>query len=168
LFLPLQSSKEGDVYEVPISVAKMSQLVAETLDGDEEDESDEVKDIPLPNVSANVLSKVIEFCKHYQEEAMTSIQTPLKSSKLEDLVQQWYADFVKIEKNMLFDLVAAANFMDIKPLLDLTCLAVSILIKGKSAVELREMFNISSDFSPEEDAQIKKENGWVEKENSEP
>jgi S-phase kinase-associated protein 1 len=164
----LQSSKEGDVYEVPISVAKMSQLVAETLDGDEDDESDEVKDIPLPNVSANVLQKVIEFCKHYQEEPMTSIQTPLKSSKLEDLVQQWYADFVKIEKNMLFDLVAAANFMDIKPLLDLTCLAVSILIKGKSAVELREMFNISSDFSPEEDAQIKKENGWVEKENSEP
>jgi S-phase kinase-associated protein 1 len=164
----MQSSKEGDVYEVPISVAKMSQLVAETLDGDEDDESDEVKDIPLPNVSANVLQKVIEFCKHYQEEPMTSIQTPLKSSKLEDLVQQWYADFVKIEKNMLFDLVAAANFMDIKPLLDLTCLAVSILIKGKSAVELREMFNISSDFSPEEDAQIKKENGWVEKENSEP
>jgi S-phase kinase-associated protein 1 len=146
----------------------MSQLVAETLDGDEDDESDEVKDIPLPNVSANVLQKVIEFCKHYQEEPMTSIQTPLKSSKLEDLVQQWYADFVKIEKNMLFDLVAAANFMDIKPLLDLTCLAVSILIKGKSAAELREMFNISSDFSPEEDAQIKKENGWVEKENSEP
>jgi S-phase kinase-associated protein 1 len=166
-YIFVQSSKEGDVYEVPISVAKMSQLVAETLDGDEDDESDEVKDIPLPNVSANVLQKVIEFCKHYQEEPMTSIQTPLKSSKLEDLVQQWYADFVKIEKNMLFDLVAAANFMDIKPLLDLTCLAVSILIKGKSAVELREMFNISSDFSPEEDAQIKKENGWVEKENAE-
>jgi S-phase kinase-associated protein 1 len=140
----------------------MSQLVAETLEGDEGDDSDEVKDIPLPNVSASVLQKVIEFCKHYQEEAMTAIQTPLKSSKLEELVQQWYADFVKIEKNMLFDLVAAANFMDIKPLLDLTCLAVSILIKGKSAAELREMFNISSDFSPEEDAQIKKENAWVE------
>jgi S-phase kinase-associated protein 1 len=143
-------------------VAKMSQLVAETLEGDEDDDSDEVKDIPLPNVAANVLAKVIEYCKHYQEEPMTAIQTPLKSSKLEDLVQQWYADFVKIEKNMLFDLVAAANFMDIKPLLDLTCLAVSILIKGKSAVELREMFNISSEFSPEEDAQIKKENAWVE------
>jgi S-phase kinase-associated protein 1 len=40
--------------------------------------------------------------------------------------------------------------MDIKPLLDLTCLAVSILIKGKSAGELREMFNISSDLATEE------------------
>lgn len=51
------------------------------------------------------------------------------------------------------DLVAAANFMDIKPLLDLTCLAVSIMIKGKSAAELREMFNISPEFTPEEEAQ---------------
>ena len=30
---------------------------------------------------------------------------------------------------MLFDLVTAANFMDIKAMLDLTCLAVSVLIK---------------------------------------
>lgn len=30
---------------------------------------------------------------------------------------------------MMFELVTAANFMDIKPLLDLTCLAVSVLIK---------------------------------------
>jgi hypothetical protein len=31
--------------------------------------------------------------------------------------QSWYATFVKVDRNMLFDLVAAANFMDIKPLL---------------------------------------------------
>jgi len=155
-------SKEGDVYEVPIQVAKMSQLVAETFEGEEDEDNDEVKDVPLFNVTAEVLGKVIEYCKHYQEEPMTQIQTPLKSSKLEDLVQPWYAEYVKVPRNLLFDLVAAANFMDIKPLLDLTCLAVSILIKGKSAAELREMFNISSDLSPEEEAQIQRENQWVE------
>ena len=155
-------SKEGDVYEVPVHVAKMSQLVAETFEGEEDEDNDEISDVPLPNVTAQVLEKVIEYCKHYQEEPMTPIQTPLKSSKLEDLVQQWYADYVKLSKNMLFDLVAAANFMDIKPLLDLTCLAVSILIKGKSAAELREMFNISSELTPEEEAQIQRENEWVE------
>lgn len=141
----------------------MSNLVNETFDDNEdEDESDEPKQVPLPNVSTPILEKVIDYCKHYQEEPMTPIQTPLKSSKLEDLVQSWYADFVKVDKNVLFDLVAAANFMDIKPLLDLTCLAVSILIKGKSAAELREMFNISSEFSPEEEAQIARENQFVE------
>jgi S-phase kinase-associated protein 1 len=148
-------SKEGDAYEVPMAVAKMSVLVADTFDADEDDdEAEPVKDFPLPNVTSGVLEKVIEFCKHFQEEPMTTIQTPLKSSKLEDLVQQWYADFVKVPKTLLFDLVAAANYMDIKPLLDLTCLAVSILIKGKSAAELRSMFNLSDELSHEEEAQM--------------
>jgi S-phase kinase-associated protein 1 len=162
----LKTSKEGDVYEVPLSVAKMSKLVDETLSDDDKDDddtddgasggsSDEYREIPLPNVTAVVLQKVVDYCTHYQQvEAMATIQTPLRSGRLEDLVQPWYADFVKVEKELLFDLVAAANFMDIQPLLDLTCLAVSILIKGKSAVELREMFNISNEHSQVESEAI--------------
>ena len=138
-------------------------LVHLAVDEDDEDDQDaEVKEIPLPNVAAPVLEKVIEFCNHYSTEEMTPIQTPLKSSKLEELVQPWYATYVKTDKNMLFDLVAAANFMDIKPLLDLTCLAVAILIKGKSADELREMFNISAEFTAEEEAAQQQENQFVE------
>jgi S-phase kinase-associated protein 1 len=143
----------------------MSQLVKETLGDDDDLDGDEKNpDIPLPNVSADVLGKVIEFCRHYQQtDEMRPIQTPLKSSKLEELVQEWYAEFVQVDKNLLFDLVAAANFMDIKPLLDLTCLAVSIMIKGKSATELRHMFNISHEYSAEEQAQIARENNrWIE------
>ena len=107
----------------------MSTLVATTIDDDAEEDEDEVREIPLPNVKDAVLTKVIEYCTHYKEEPMTPIQTPLKSSKIEDLVQPWYAEFVKVEQVLLFELVTAANFMDIKPLLDLTCLAVSVLIK---------------------------------------
>lgn len=76
-----------------------------------------------------MLTKVLEYCTHHQQEEMTPIQTPLKSSKIEDLVQPWYAEYVEVEQSMLFELVTAANYMDIKPLLDLTCLAVSIYIK---------------------------------------
>lgn len=60
---------------------------------------------------------------------MTNITTPLKSNRIEEIVQEWYAEFVDVEQMMLFELVTAANFMDIKQLLDLTCLAVSVLIK---------------------------------------
>lgn len=160
----VQVSKEGDVYEVPRKVGLMSCLVKETLgDEDEDDDEDSMTEIPLPNVRSVVLVKVIEYCKHYQEEEMRQIQTPLKADKLKDLVQQWYADFVQVDRTLLFDLVAAANFMDIKPLLDLTCLAVAIQIKGKSAQELRQMFNISNEYTPEEQAQIANENEWVER-----
>lgn len=32
------------------------------------------------------------------------------------------------------------------------------MIKGKTAEEIRKTFNITNDFTPEEEAQIKKEN----------
>lgn len=108
----------------------MSSLVATTIDDDDEDDDeDNVREIPLPNVKNAVLIKVIEYCTHYKEEAMNPIKTPLQSSKLEELVQAWYVNFVKVEKDFLFELVTAANFMDIKPMLDLTVLAVCIFIK---------------------------------------
>jgi S-phase kinase-associated protein 1 len=136
----------------------MSQMVADFI----EDDDDTDTGVPITNVRAPVLTKVIEYCTHYQEEAMTPITTPLKSSRIEDLVQPWYANFVQVEQPMLFELVTAANYMDIKSLLDLTCLAVSIYIKGKSAEELRRIFNISDEFSPEEEEQVREENSWAE------
>ena len=120
----------------------MSKLVETTID-DEIDE--DVQEIPLPNVKATVLTKVIEYCTHYMTvEPMTPINTPIKSAKIEEVVQGWYADFVKVEQMLLFELVTAANFMDIKPLLDLSCFAVAVLIKGKSAEEIRKIFNINN------------------------
>jgi len=154
-------SKEGERFQVDTNVAKMSKLVESTID-EEDDDDDQLNDICLPNVKASVLAKVIEYCEHYQTDKMTAITTPLKSSKIEDLVQPWYADYVKVEQVMLFELVTAANFMDIKPLLDLTCLAVSVYIKGKSPEELRRIFNLSNEFTPEEEAQVREENKWAE------
>ena len=52
--------------------------------------------------------------------------------------------------------------MDIKPLLDLTCAKVASMIKGKTAEEIRVVFNIKNDFTPEEEAQVMEENGWAE------
>ena len=60
---------------------------------------------------------------------VTTISAPLKSNRIDEIVQEWFARFVDVDQQLLFELVTAANFMDIKPLLDLTCLAVSVLIK---------------------------------------
>lgn len=126
-------SKEGDTFDVPIEIAKLSNLVITTLGGDDDNDNaennEEAIEIPLPNVRTQVLAKVIEYCTHFHTEPMTPITTPLKSTKIDEIVQEWYADFVDIDQIMLFELVTAANFMDIKALLDLTCLAVSVLIK---------------------------------------
>ena len=143
----------------------MSELVKTMMDedgDDDDDDDDAVAEIPLPNVKASVLKKVIDFCEHHKAEPMTEIEKPLKSAVMSEVVQKWYADFVNVEQVLLFELILAANYMDIKPLLDLTCATVASMIKGKTPEEIRRTFNIANDFSPEEEAQVREENKWCE------
>ena len=139
----------------------MSELVKGMIDEDQDGDED-INEIPLPNVKAVVLQKVIEFCKKYRDEPMNEIEKPLKSANMKEVVQEWFAEFVNVEQSLLFELILAANYMDIKPLLDLTCATVASMIKGKTPEEIRKTFNISNDFSPEEEAQVREENKWCE------
>jgi S-phase kinase-associated protein 1 len=85
-----------------------------------------------------------------------------QSPNMADVVPEWDAKFVDIKQELLFELILAANYMDIKSLLDLTCAKVASMIKGKTPEEIRKTFNIANDFTPEEEAQIREENKWVE------
>ncbi|KAL7511166.1 hypothetical protein ACHAXN_008047, partial [Cyclotella atomus] len=153
-----QVSKEGDIFPLSIEIAKLSNLVVTTLGEEEEHDTDDEDgnnvEIPLSNVRSSVLEKVVQYCVHYSKEPMTPITTPLQTLDMAKIVQKWYADFVDVDQVMMFELVTAANFMDIKPLLDLTCLAVSFYIKGKSADEIRRIFNISNESVSQQDAVI--------------
>merc|ERR1712167_392452 len=115
---------------------------------DEEAEEEDAQEIPLPNVK----STVIEFCQHHKDDPMAEIEKPLKSATMHEVVSEWDANFVDIEQELLFELILAANYMDIKSLLDLTCAKVASMIKGKTPEEIRKTFNIVNDFTPEEEA----------------
>mmetsp|Transcript_15739 Transcript_15739/g.17771 ORF Transcript_15739/g.17771 Transcript_15739/m.17771 type:complete len:168 (-) Transcript_15739:352-855(-) len=151
-------SQEKEKFPVSKEVAEMSNLVKEMT----EDEEDEDSDIPLPNVSSRVLKKVIEFCQHHEKEKMPEIEKPLKSSNMAEVVSDWDAKFVEVEQELLFQLILAANYMDIKSLLDLSCAKVASMIKGKTPEEIRKTFNITNDFTPEEECTVREENKWSE------
>ncbi|OQR85536.1 S-phase kinase-associated protein 1A [Achlya hypogyna] len=140
-------SQDGDSFEVTQAVACVSELV-KTMIADEEDE-DGVREIPLPNVKSPVLAKVIEFCAHHVNNPMADIEKPLKSGDLADVVSEWDAAFVDIDQEVLFEVILAANYMDIKSLLDLACAKVATLIKGKTSDEIREMFHIEKPVEEE-------------------
>jgi ribosomal protein L11 len=65
-------SQEGESFDVPVEVAKMSALVSNMID--EEADSSEIQDIPLPNVKSIYLSKVVEFCQHHKANPMEEIE----------------------------------------------------------------------------------------------
>ncbi|KAA8545417.1 hypothetical protein F0562_020201 [Nyssa sinensis] len=55
------------------------------------------------------------------------------------------------KKECEFLAMQAANYLNIKSLLDLTCQTVADMIKGKTPEEIRKTFNIKNDFTPEEE-----------------
>jgi S-phase kinase-associated protein 1 len=69
---------------------------------------------------------------------------------------------LKVDQGTLFELILAANYLDIKGLLDVTCKTVANMIKGKSPEQIRQTFNIKNDFTQAEEEQVRKENEWCE------
>jgi len=116
--------------------------------------------IPLPNVTGKILQKVVEYCKYHNEHPDTPSDSEKKDEKRTDDIIPWDKEFCDVDQATLFELILAANYLDIKPLLDLTCKTVANMIKGKTPEEIRKTFNIKNDFTPEEEEQIRKENEW--------
>ncbi|KAI3944996.1 hypothetical protein MKX01_028378 [Papaver californicum] len=74
---------------------------------------------------------------------------------------KWDKELVNVDQETLFSLIMAANYLNIKNLLDLTCRTVADMIKGKTPEEIRQTFNIKNDFTPEEEEEVRKENQWA-------
>lgn len=87
-----------------------------------------------------------------------AVSSEEKEVSKEDELEKWVAEFVKVDNVTLFELVHAANYLDIKNLLELTCKTVAKIMHGKTSEQIRRTFKIGNDFSPEEEEEIRKEN----------
>merc|ERR1711907_553982 len=142
-------SKQEEIFEVAKDVACRSVTVKNMVEDTGSDAP-----VPLPMVDSKILIKVIEYCKYHHEGEANN--TP------EDETTAWDKEFVKVDDETLFNMILAANYLDIKPLLDLTCKTVADEIKGKTPEEIRVRFNIKNDFTPEEEEEVRRENAWCE------
>jgi len=143
-------SSDGESFEVDEAVALESQTIKHMIEDDCADNG-----IPLPNVTSKILAKVIEYCKKHVDAAKPDEKVT------EEELKTWDQDFVKVDQATLFDLILAANYLNIKNLLDLTCQTVADMIKGKTPEEIRKTFNIKNDFTPEEEEEVRRENQWA-------
>jgi len=150
-------SKEGDSFTITRQQAELSELLKPFIAEGSGDEP-----VPVPDVSSKVIKYIIQFMENYVADPMKDIEKPLKSTIMKEVVQEWYAEFVEGADKDMFELILGANFMDIKPLLELTCAYTASKIKGKSPEEIRKIFDVTNDFTPEEEAQIREENKWCE------
>ena len=110
-------SKQEEIFEVEKEVACRSVTVKNMIEDTGLDTP-----VPLPMVDSKILIKVIEYCKYHHKGESDSLP--------EDEKNVWDKDFVKVDDETLFNLILAANYLDIKSLLDLTCKTVADEIKG--------------------------------------
>ena len=148
-------SSDGEKIEISVNAAKRSFLIKGILDDYPDDE-----EIPLNNIKSNILNKIKEYLEYYKNFEPKKIKKSLPSKDFKECVDEWDNNYINVKINMIFDLILGANYMDIKPLLELASSKVASIIKSKTTEEIRKTFNIINDFTPEEEQQIIKENKW--------
>ncbi|XP_041010088.1 LOW QUALITY PROTEIN: SKP1-like protein 1A [Juglans microcarpa x Juglans regia] len=141
-------SSDGETFEVNEAVAIESQTIKNGIEDTCTDDG-----IPLPKVTGQILAKVLEYCKKHVEQAISDDDLAIKD---------WDAEFVEVDQATLFGLIMAADYLNIKSLLELTCQTVADMFKGKTpGEEIRKTFNIKNDYSPEEEEEARQENRWA-------
>ena len=148
-------SSDGEKMQISAKAAQRSQLVKGII----EDYPDDAE-VPLNNVKSGILKKIKEYLEHYQDSDPKEIERPLASQNYQDCVEPWDYEFINVDLDLIFEIILAANYMDIKPLLELASSKIASIIKGKTPEEIRKTFNIQNDFTPEEEQQIRDENQW--------
>ena len=105
----------------------------------------------------------MDWCKKHADavkKAGVTEEAKLPADERNEL-EKWDKEFAAVDQTRLFELILAANYLDIKNLLDLMCLTVANMIKGKDPAEIRATFNIENDFTPEEEEEVRRENQWA-------
>jgi S-phase kinase-associated protein 1 len=120
----------------------------------DEDDDDEVLDdapilralarvqaaVPIPNVGSVMFKHVMEYCDHYVSHPMKIIEKPMLSYDMKDNVEYFYANFINSLTTVeVFEVLLAANFLDVKPLSTLAGSKIGSLIKGKTSAEVKEL-----------------------------
>jgi len=168
-------------FVVARAAAEAIPLIAKVLEAEDPDKGapkeevhlGQVTSIALPVVKPDVAATVLEYVERttgVDEAELARIEKPLRGKVDDLLASDWSKKLVlqtlinegnEKEHDKLFDTLAGAHVLGVKPLEDLCGLAVASLLKGKTPEEIRELFGLEGDFQPEEVEKIKEDTKWA-------
>eukprot|EP00656_Telonema_subtile_P015760 TRINITY_DN18296_c0_g1_i2.p1 TRINITY_DN18296_c0_g1~~TRINITY_DN18296_c0_g1_i2.p1 ORF type:complete len:398 (-),score=99.89 TRINITY_DN18296_c0_g1_i2:320-1513(-) len=95
--------------------------------------------IKLANISSHVLERILEYCRFH-----TATGRSAKESRAFD------KRFAKVDRATMCELASAAYYMELEPLIDLTCKAIASSIDWSSPEAIRDAFGLPDDLTEEE------------------
>jgi len=151
-------SKDKKEFTVEKKYAQISTLVKTTL---EQDTS--ASEVPIPGVTSGTLGRVLEYMNHHKGTEPPIIPKPLRSKEMKQVCSDpWdaqYIDKIGDTRQDLYDLILAANYLDIKSLLHLGCAKVASLIKGQPLEKIKEILTQGMKRDDSKDTKEKKDDG---------
>ncbi|KAK3022070.1 hypothetical protein RJ639_047338 [Escallonia herrerae] len=139
-------SSDGQEFIVEESVILQSLTIKNMVD----DDCAKGK-IPLPNVDGKCLAKVIEYCKAHADQGAEEEDT-----------KEFNMETSRLGHNdrfgPVFDLLLASNYLNIRGLLDKCSQRVADMTEEKQPQEIRKIFDIKKDFTPDEEEEVRKGN----------
>ena len=139
-------SKEGDLFGISSDAARFSKFLATTQDDGMDGET-----IPLSNVTKDTLAKVVTYMEYHVVNPPAEIHHPInlndqRSTLADSNVCEWDCEFLKVEQDVLSELILAAHYLDIKPLLDLTCTQLTKLLMDRDGVVRKSAAGVLSNL----------------------
>jgi S-phase kinase-associated protein 1 len=134
-------SSDQESVDIERKHAFISKLVKTSLENDPT-----ATELPLKCVTAEILQLVCKYMDHHKGVEPACIDKPLRSKLMADVCKSpfdaKFIDDIGENRQQLYDLILAANYMDIKSLLHLGCAKVASLIKGQPLDKIKEILAV--------------------------
>ena len=143
-----------------VEITKKAIFKSGLLKGIMEDYPDNTE-FPLNQVNGAILEKIKEYLIHYQDIEPEKIEIPLKSINFKECVSEWDYNYLGDNIDLIFQILNASNYMDIKPLFELVSAKLGSKIKGITSEKVKNDFEIPEP-NEEEQEQIIKDKIYLE------
>ena len=132
-------SSESNPVEIKAKAALHSNLIKDFIKDFPEN------NIPLNSINYKTLLKIKEYLEHYENSEPKEIRQPLPKKDFKNIVDIWDYNFIDLQNETIFEIMLSANFMDIRPLLNLTCAKIASEITGKNELQIKDLFKMGKD-----------------------
>lgn len=140
--LTLISSNKKE-FKIELKSALLSKFVATVIEQDPT-----AKVLTVPRVDSAMLAFIVSYLDHHKGVEAKTITKPLLSIVMHEVCDdKWDAKFIDDidgdgkTRQQIYDLILAANYMDVRPLLTLCSAKVASLVKGKPLSEIPVILN---------------------------
>lgn len=104
--------------------------------------------IPLENVNSEIFDIITSYCAHHYDNPNDN---PMNSVGYSDFDDKLLSNDI----GTLFEIIQAANYLNIDNILELVTKGVAYKMEGKSVEQLRDMLNVENDYTPEQENMIR-------------